>query len=111
MLDPDRRLRSESLVDDAYEDPVAERLKEMGDSTFRDYTGRWLAAFAYVENTEFVVIVQQRFDLAVAPTEMLERVMILWGGIALTILVSGCYLAYSVRQGKKGRWDALARSE
>src|SRR5262249_52699155 len=40
-----------------YFDPVSKRLPE--------YSGRWLAGFAPVGNTEMVVIVQQRYDEAI----------------------------------------------
>ena len=94
-------------IDDNYQDPVANQLYRDGDPIYLDYKGRWLAAFAPVENTEFVVIVQQRYDKAVAPERILTRVLILWGGIALSIVVGGSFVWYSVRHSKRRRWRAL----
>ena len=53
---PSDRLRSAGailLADDDYADPVATR--------HPDYTGRWLAGFAAVPDTELIVLVQQRY--------------------------------------------------
>ena len=47
------------ITDDAHRDPV------------RGYEGRWLAGFAPVGDTGFVVIVQTRYDAAVAPNARL----------------------------------------
>ncbi len=46
------------LPDDNYIDPVS--------SVANEYAGRWIAGFAPVGNTGFVVVVQQRFDDAVS---------------------------------------------
>ncbi|OAI49970.1 hypothetical protein AYO44_05930 [Planctomycetaceae bacterium SCGC AG-212-F19] len=57
-----------------YHDPVAKRLPQ--------YAGRWLAGFAPVGNTEYVVIVQHRYEEAI-----LADHGIIWTGAA--ILVGG----------------------
>jgi hypothetical protein len=44
--------------DDNYIDPVS--------SVAKEYAGRWIAGFAPVGNTGFVVVVQQRFEDAVS---------------------------------------------
>ena len=64
-----------------YRDPVA--------ASSPEYEGRWLAAFAPVVGTEFVVIVQQRYDEAVEPVQgILKRALgWLFGGLALGVLV------------------------
>ena len=103
----EHRVAPEEAVDDDYQDPVAKQLYRDDDPIYLDYRGRWLAAFALVEDTEFVVIVQQRYDKAVAPQKILIRVLILWGGIALSIVVGGSIVCYSVRHAIKRRWSAL----
>ncbi len=99
----ERRLQADELVDDDYRDPVS----RVDDPLYRDYGGRWMAAFAPVDNAEFLVIVQQRYDQAVAPMKTLNRVWVLWGGIALFTLVGGFIVWYSIRLGIKRRWSAL----
>jgi serine/threonine-protein kinase len=78
---------------DDYEDPVAVR--------HADYGGRWLAGFAPVGNTEFVVIVQQRYDEAVEPYQSAVRDLFLLGGIvlALGLALIAAALRYGVRRG------------
>src|SRR5207247_1029253 len=64
-------LEPEQLMDDYYEDPLAARSEE--------YAGRWLAGFAPVGATEFVVIVQQRYNDAVLPVNTLASTLA-WRG-------------------------------
>jgi hypothetical protein len=66
---PDRVIWS-----DHYEDPVAE--------THPEYKGRWLAGFAPVGHTGFVVIVQTPETEAVTSERYLFRQLALWAGIA-----------------------------
>jgi hypothetical protein len=63
---------AKQAMDRHYRDPMA--------SQDARYQGRWLAGFAPVGNTEFVIIVQQRYDEAITPDYG-----IWWRGIALTI--------------------------
>jgi hypothetical protein len=63
-----------SLVTDArYVDPV-------GASDAR-YRGRWLAGFAPVGNTEFVVVVQQRYDETIGPELTSAWNVTFWAGV------------------------------
>lgn len=59
-------------VDSTYRDPVASR--------YSKYDGRWLAGFAPVGNTEFAIIVQQRYDEAIPPDDS-----VLWSGAAVLL--------------------------
>jgi hypothetical protein len=70
----DRRL----IMNSHYEDPV-------GDSDAR-YRGRWLAGFAPVGSTEFVVGVQQRYDETIGPELTLAWNMTFWTGVALALV-------------------------
>jgi eukaryotic-like serine/threonine-protein kinase len=68
-------------TDPEYADPVADRNP--------DYAGRWLAAAAPVKNTEFVVIVKQRYDEAVQPNAIFGRLRVMWFtvlGVALVCI-------------------------
>ena len=66
-IDPD------PITDDAHRDPVP------------GFEGRWLAGFAPVGDTGFVVIVQTRYDAALKPNTRLSR-RLAWGG-SVVILV------------------------
>lgn len=57
-------------VNDEYKDPIM--------------PGRWLAGFASVGNTAFVVIVQQRYDEATSPVKTLARTLAWRGWTALS---------------------------
>ena len=103
----EHRMPAEGAVDDDYRDPVSELLYKESDDADQDFRGRLMAAFAHVEHTEFAVIVQQRYDKAVAPEKDLTRVLILWGGFAVSMVVGGAVLWYSVRHGMTRRWNAL----
>ncbi len=56
--------------DDNYEDPVG--------TQHADYSGRWIAGFAPVGNTGFVMVVQQRYEEALALDPSTERNLVLW---------------------------------
>jgi serine/threonine-protein kinase len=60
-----------------YVDPVG-----YSDARFR---GRWLAGFAPVGNTEFVVVVQQRYDETIGPELALAWNMTFWTGVGITL--------------------------
>ena len=65
-----------------YRDPVA-------DHGHPEYAGRWLTGSARVGHTELVVLVQQRYDDAVAPHRSYFRRFLAWLGVAVaTGLVS-----------------------
>ncbi len=68
----------EPITDDAHRDPVP------------GYEGRWLAGFAPVGDTGFVVIVQTRYDAAVAPNARLSRRLASRTGIALLAWIALC---------------------
>jgi hypothetical protein len=80
-----------ALLDDNYRDPVAAVVKA--------YTGRWIAGFAPVGNTGFVVVVQQRFEDAVSLESSTLWNLALWS--ALASLVAIAILAVALR-----RWAA-----
>jgi hypothetical protein len=69
--------------DDDYADPVA--------SLDSAYGGRWLAGFAPVGNTEFMVIIQERFDEAIERTVISFGELALWAvaGVAVLIMLLG----------------------
>jgi serine/threonine-protein kinase len=85
-------LRPEQAMDADYVDPVGARDAR--------YAGRWLAGFAPVGDTEFVVIVQQRYDDAVDADQRLFLDLLLWGGVAvlLGLLCVGGVFWYGVRR-------------
>jgi hypothetical protein len=64
--------------DDNYEDPVAEH-------GHPQMAGRWLTGSARVGNTELVVLIQQRYDEAVAPYRELFRRLLAWVAGALVV--------------------------
>jgi eukaryotic-like serine/threonine-protein kinase len=61
------------ITDDAHRDPVP------------GFEGRWLAGFAPVGNTGFIVIVQSRYDSVVAPNARLSRRLTSRVGIAALV--------------------------
>jgi len=73
-----RWIDPEPITDDAHHDPVP------------GYEGRWLAGFAPVGGTGFVVIVQTRYDAAVAPNARLSRRLASRTGIALLAWLALC---------------------
>ena len=66
------------ITDDAHRDPVP------------GYEGRWLAGFAPVGDTGFVVIVQTRYDAAVAPNARLSRRLASRTSVALLAWLALC---------------------
>lgn len=68
-----RWLDTEPITDETHRDPVP------------GYEGRWLAGFAPVGGTGFVVIVQTRYDAAVAPNAHLSRQLAARAGTALLV--------------------------
>jgi hypothetical protein len=70
-----RELAPEETMDDFYADPLSARSDK--------YAGRWLAGFAPVGNTEFVVIVQQPYVEAIRPLNSLARTLAWRGWTAL----------------------------
>jgi len=76
-------VRLEQAVDKHYKDPLVPKLRNNKDPRYMDYQGRWLAGFARVPNTDFVVIVQQRYDRAVSPFAILGRPLLLWTAILM----------------------------
>ncbi len=69
------------ITDDAYRDPVA------------GFEGRWLAGFAPVGDTGFVVIVQTRHDAAIEPSTWLWRIakagLVILASVVLGVAVQG----------------------
>ncbi len=70
-------------VSDDYYDPVG----LLNDPVAKNYGGRWIASFAPVEESEFIVVVQRRYSQAI-PTE-------LW--LALALCVVGLFGVVAVR--------------
>ena len=70
--------------DDNYLDPVS--------SVAKEYAGRWIAGFAPVGNTGFVVVVQQRFEDAVSLESSTLWNLALWSVLA-SIVVAVIVLA------------------
>jgi hypothetical protein len=68
----------EPITDDAHRDPVP------------GFEGRWLAGFAPVGDTGFVVIVQTRYDVAVEPNARLSHRLALRTGVVLLAWITLC---------------------
>jgi len=64
------------------------------------FDGRWLAAFAPVQNTEFRVVVQQSYDEAIPPVVNLARSQVVRLGAALSLglLLTGAAVAHWIRR-------------
>jgi hypothetical protein len=84
------RFPPEQPMNRDYRDPLAAQSE--------NYAGRMLAGFAPVENTELLVIVQQRYDKAIEPVVTLARSLILRGGIFLSLctITTGAIIGYGV---------------
>ena len=65
-----------------YQDPVA----LLNDESAQDYVGRWVVSFAPVADSEFIVLVQQRYA-PVVPRELWFVVTLLLAAIFLTLAV------------------------
>jgi len=85
----------EKAMDD-YCDPLGEQPGKQ----YEQFRGRMLAGFAPVGNTEFAVIVQQRYDQAIKPGHTLARNLVLWGGIALSLstIITGAAVWYGLKK-------------
>jgi hypothetical protein len=70
-----RWIDPEPITDDERRDPMP------------GYEGRWLAGFAPVGDTGLVVIVQTRYDAAVAPNARLSRRLAGWTGVVLVVWI------------------------
>jgi|GEM_PF-460628 len=77
LRDPDDDDPANPAVAIDYRDPVGERNPK--------FAGRWLAAFAPIGNTELIVIVQQRYELAVAADEKLALDLLFWVCVAVSL--------------------------
>ncbi len=92
--------------DDDYRDPLGTR--------FAGYAGRWLAGFAPVGNTEFVVIVEQPYEAAVGPVNSLAHMLARRGWMALSagvvILASMWYLVQRGFGSDAGQASLAAQS-
>ncbi|MBX3438624.1 MAG: hypothetical protein KF861_14115, partial [Planctomycetaceae bacterium] len=73
-----RRMRDSSRSDD-FRDPIAEAGLD------RSYNGPWLAAFAPVEGTGWVAVVQERRDEALHPVGAITSVFVQYGLAALLV--------------------------
>ncbi|HEV3344701.1 MAG TPA: serine/threonine protein kinase [Pirellulales bacterium] len=78
-----------------------------GDEAFLDpiYGERWLAAFAPVPDSQFVVVVEQRYDDASELHGSLARQLLLWAGVALTlgVVLLGASIGYALHDVIKRR--------
>ena len=76
-----------------------------GDEDFYDpvYGDRWLAAFAPVPESHFVVIVEQRYDDAIRLPGGLARQLLWWAGTAITlgVVLLGVAIGYAVHDAVK----------
>jgi serine/threonine-protein kinase len=82
-----------AIRDDNYRDPVAKVVE--------DYAGRWIAGFAPVGNTGFIVVVQQRFEDAIGLESSTLWTLALWS--ALASLVAIVILALVLRRWANSR--------
>ncbi len=82
----------EKAMDNDYCDPLGKQ--------YEQFKGRMLAGFAPVGNTEFAVIVQQRYDQAIEPGHTLAWSLVQWGGIALTLstIITGAAVWYGLKK-------------
>lgn len=80
---------SEPMQIDGYTDPLT--------------SGRWLAAFAPVGGTGYVILVQTREDAAVSPSAVLLRQLAYWfvGLGSLGLVIFGAFAAWIVRRGRE----------
>jgi serine/threonine-protein kinase len=86
-----RTLGPRELIDDYYTDPLGRQSDE--------YAGRWLAGFAPVGNTEFVVVVQRRYDEAVGPVNRLATTLAWrgWTALSFGVILLGAMWYYVQR--------------
>jgi predicted Ser/Thr protein kinase len=94
------------IVDGRLRYPAGEQAVD-GDEAFWDpvYGDRWLAAFAPVPDSQFVVVVEQRYDDAIRLQGSLARQLLLWAGVALTlgVVLLGASIGYALHDVVKRR--------
>jgi serine/threonine-protein kinase len=94
------------IVDGRLRYPAGDQAVD-GDEEFLDpvYGDRWLAAFAPVPDSQFVVIVEQRYDDAIRVRGSLARQLLLWAGVALTlgVVLLGASIGYALHDVVKRR--------
>lgn len=99
-----RSLPPEEAMDDNYIDPLGEHEQ--------DFAGQWLAGFAPVGNTEFVVVVEQRYDKAIAPVEMLAGTLAWrgWGALSVGVFLLASMWYFVQRAMSRGErvWLTLS---
>jgi len=78
--DIDKIRRKEIPPDDHYVDPVS--------AVDKEYAGRWIAGFAHVGNTRFVLVVQQPFRDAVSLESSTLWNLVLWSALASLVAVA-----------------------
>jgi hypothetical protein len=87
-----RWLDPEPITDDAHRDPVP------------GFEGRWLAGFAPVGDTGFVVIVQTRYDTAVAPNARLSRSFVRRAGPVILVGILSVLILLIYPLLRRRRW-------
>jgi hypothetical protein len=73
-------------MNESYVDPCAQLSPQ--------WSGRWLAGFAPVGNTECIVIVQQRYSDTLGLVRSLARRFALWGGLAVIAVAGGAWAGW-----------------
>lgn len=83
-----------SAVDDRYRDPAGEQFDPAR------YNRRWIAGFAPVGNTEYVVVVQQDYQEAIGRHGTVAFELVVWGGsvVGLGLLVTILILVHNLRR-------------
>jgi serine/threonine-protein kinase len=110
-----------TLPDDAEKDQLAENNASDGDAGYCDpvldgdcrevapHQGRWLAGFAPVGNTGFVVVVETPRDAASQPNHALGRRLLLWGALPFS-LGTGIFVVVLLLAGRRAaRLQARSR--
>jgi hypothetical protein len=82
-----RWVATDPITDDSHLDPVP------------GFEGRWLAGFAPVGDTGFVVIVQTRYDAAVEPNARLSRSFARRAGAVILVCILMCGAILGIRWG------------
>jgi eukaryotic-like serine/threonine-protein kinase len=88
---------SESRSDDHHDDAIL--------------PGRWLAAIEPVDNANFSVVVQQRFDEVIPPVLSMTRSLVFWVGafLAMVMLMIAAALSYWKSKPLSGQQPSIAR--
>jgi eukaryotic-like serine/threonine-protein kinase len=92
-----RRFGETYLPDDDYSDPVSARHSE--------YSGRWLAGFAPVPDTDLIVLVQQPYEAAIAPQRAFLRRFADW--VAAVAGLAGLFVAGLWLRGRRALSEPL----